>query len=551
MTQPPPRPPTSLSASPSSTSLSCPTEPSSSTAPVLPKPPLIWRKRIPLTFSVLPYYSPTLFTSDGHLLTRYSSTSQPSSSPTSPTKVKALVDTGDRRPPRRRDEGKMGKDQAKIPSFTGEEGRGRGGEAEGWGGWTEEDSEVREGKPIKVKVSPPPKRTAPSPPPRPPSSPLLSPPLLALTLQYLLTSPLPQPCQSISRSFYLHLRLLTFRSSLLSSTHSHLSLRSLCLLAHLDLLEDMEGVGREGVGGEVTAPQLHRSLMTWAMMGLGVGETTAVLRVGDIAQWVRAMYDEVTERKGGGDEEKREGADNEGGQRWYRGMSEEEWAMMGEMAESALKQWKRATAEHSRRVSQSSTTAQPSPTGAPPALLLSPSSSPSSVVSPSSAAPVSPSPVSGRSPSALSYWSLPPLSRPSPSLDSSLSSQGHLRRYLSGSDIREHAKVDLFSGYREDREGQRGESPGSGVGRRQSLGTQRSSQAQVGVRRVEGGLRSASLSAVGASGKGGKVMGGEGTHRDFSLFSLQISPLLTGALNATAAPAQTTTAPGNSRRSPA
>ena len=276
-----------------------------------------------------------------------------------------------------------------------------------WGGGWGDDTPVQTqtgGKRAPVAVRPPSQRPlSPPPPARASPSTLLCPALLSLTLRFLFTPPLPQPCLSIPSPFYLHLRLLSFRTPLLAPTYAHLSLRSLCLLAHLDLLEDSEaGGGGGGEGGcEVTAPVLHRALVGWAMMALGVGEAAAGQRVDEVQQWLTSLHAQVTEDAGAA-------AGEEGGEvidladppftpsptRRYRALSGEEQRLLRDMEATAMAQWTKATAEHQKRHSAA---ARPSTSHHSPSPSPSPTHSSSPLSSPSSSPMASPHRVEGRS----------------------------------------------------------------------------------------------------------------------------------------------------------
>ena len=200
-------------------------------------------------------------------------------------------------------------------------------------------------------------RPLPLPPPQS-FSPLMSPSLLSLTMRYWQTfhPPLTAGCW-LPRPAYLHLRLLTLRSALLSASHGHLSLRSLALLSHLDWWEDSaEQVDedeydereREAAANSMRLPVFHRALLTWAMMTLGVNERT--VQVEQLEHCIQTLYQQATVELAEAEESKETDSSSESSvTRRYLPLSADDDFMLREVADDARSQWKRATAEHNKR----------------------------------------------------------------------------------------------------------------------------------------------------------------------------------------------------------
>ena len=198
-------------------------------------------------------------------------------------------------------------------------------------------------------------RPLPLPPPQS-FSPLMSPSLLSLTLRYWQTfhPPLTAGCW-LPRPSYLHLRMLTLCSALLSASHGHLSLRSLALLSHLDWCEDSaeqideddhDEQQRAAASNGMRLPVFHRALLTWAMMNLGVNERT--VQVEQLEQCILTLYQQVTHEPAKVEESK--GGEIPAKQtRRYLPLSADDEFMLREVADDAKLQWQRATAEHNKR----------------------------------------------------------------------------------------------------------------------------------------------------------------------------------------------------------
>ena len=194
-------------------------------------------------------------------------------------------------------------------------------------------------------------------PPLPPQSvsPLLSASLLSLTMRYWQTflPPLTPGC-CLPRAAYLHLRLLTLRSALLSASHGHLSLRSRALLSHLDWYEDSaeqveeedDEAEREAASNGMRLPVFHRALLAWAMLHLGVNERSA--NVEQLEQCMLTLYQQVTHEPPNTDESK-EGESSNDQTRRYLPLTADDEFVLREVAEDAKLQWQRATAEHDKR----------------------------------------------------------------------------------------------------------------------------------------------------------------------------------------------------------
>ena len=198
-------------------------------------------------------------------------------------------------------------------------------------------------------------RPLPLPPPQPFSL-LMSQSLLSLTMRYWETFHLPLTAGCwLPRSAYLHLRLLTLRSALLSVSHGHLSLRSIALLSHLDWFEDSaeqideaehDEQEREAALSGMRLPVFHRALLAWAMLSLGVNERTA--QAEQLEQCLVKLYEQVTHQS----REAEEGKENESSGssvRRYLLLSADDEFMLREVADDAKLQWQRATAEHNKR----------------------------------------------------------------------------------------------------------------------------------------------------------------------------------------------------------
>ena len=193
-------------------------------------------------------------------------------------------------------------------------------------------------------------------PPPPSYSPFMSPALLSLTMRYWETfhPPLTAGCW-LPRSAYLHLRMLTLRSALLSSSHGHLSLRSLTLLSHLDWCEDsaeqmdeneVDEQVREAASNGMRLPVFHRALLTWAMMSSGVNEKTA--QVEQLEQCIHTLYQQVTSEPV--EAEESDGDESRSiAMRHYLPLSLDDEFMLREVADDAKLQWQRATIEHNKR----------------------------------------------------------------------------------------------------------------------------------------------------------------------------------------------------------
>ena len=209
-------------------------------------------------------------------------------------------------------------------------------------------------------------RPLPLPPPQS-FPPLMSPSLLSLSMRYWQTfrPPLTAGCW-LPRSAYLHLRLLTLRSALLSALHGHLSLRSIALLSHLDWYEDSaeqldedeldddDDDGRVAASSGMRLPVFHRALLTWAMLHLGVNERT--VQIEPLEHCLAMLYQQVT-HEAAEDEESKEAEEEEAGSirtRRYLPLSADDEFMLREMADDAKLQWQRATLEHNKRKHNSS-----------------------------------------------------------------------------------------------------------------------------------------------------------------------------------------------------
>ena len=214
-------------------------------------------------------------------------------------------------------------------------------------------------------------RPLPLPPPQS-FSPLMSPSLLSLTMRYWQTfhSSLTAGCW-LPQSAYLHLRLLTLRSALLSASHGHLSLRSLTLLSHLDWCEDsaeqidedeLDEQEREAAISGMRLPVFHRALLAWTMLHLGVNERT--VQVEALEQCMLTLYQQVTHEPAAAEERKEEEVSSSGTRR-YLPLSADDEFMLREVADDAKLQWQRATAEHNKRKHSTDTGDQSTPSLAP------------------------------------------------------------------------------------------------------------------------------------------------------------------------------------------
>ena len=461
------RPSSSKSSTPppsSNSTQSTPRKSLPSPAP-LARPAVVWRKRAPLSFSLFPPCTSPFLTADGQrLLERVVGEKEP---------VRARVDTGERArraASRTKAAAEKGKSRPSASAAERDGSSGSGGSVDdyGWGRWVEDDDDDDDEDTDDRLCRPQPQQSAaaslaasqrqrappqssaipPAPrPPRPPASPLLSVSLLSLTMQFVSAfhlsssdaSSRSNPVTSLPPSCYLHLRLLTFRASLLSASYAHLSLRSLCLLCHLDLLEDSAGCPSL----PLPLPVFHRSLLFWAMTALDIDEAGA----GDgsaVEVWLRRMWEEVTVEAGEQDEAKDAPFDSgpASRQRHYPSLTAADVATLSELTESARAQWDKATADHDRRAAAAAAkAAQPAAMPAPPPPLPSPPPAQSFGVTAVTSPPLN------VVPSSPSSWSRVVLSSSSSSSPVNFAAQtlapsSSLRRYLTGTEIREMARVE-------------------------------------------------------------------------------------------------------------
>ena len=340
---------------------------SSPHTPPVARAPLVWRKRIPLSFAYPQYVATAYISNSGRIISRKRDDKQASQSAADRRRATSAARS------RIRDRAKNNATSATAAGRKEELGRQRPGASdERWAdreGWRtvdqEDDGEEKIEQEDGAVRRQPSAATAillayPRPLPLPPSqsfSPLLSPSLLSLSMRYWQTfhPPLTAGCW-LPRSAYLHLRLLTLRSALLSASHGHLSLRSVALLSHLDWYEDsaeqldedeVDDGERAAVSNGMRLPVFHRALLTWAMLHLGVNERTAQLE--PLEQCILTLYDQLTHDAAEPDDSSEEPDAGSSPMRRYLPLTADDEFMLREMSDDAAVQWQRATVEHNKR----------------------------------------------------------------------------------------------------------------------------------------------------------------------------------------------------------